>query len=338
MTPPNAKTPGAPASATGVQRQFSNNHQYCTPIGARLEEFRHHIAQAHGLALLGELRADGHFHGLRTDEDRPGRAPFRYCVHLDPPQNIYYQDLKRGVSGVWYPDGPPPTPAECERLRREAEARRRQRQADIQARQASAAARARNLWFSAYPAPPDHPYLRRKGVGAHGLRQLPGWVRRVETAPGRFERIVIEDVLLVPMRDIEGRLHNLQAIFPEDCPALGRDKDFLAGGRKRGLVHWLGAPTETVCLAEGYATAATLHESTGFRAVVAFDASSLPTAAEILRMRLPEARLVVCADNDPAGLAHAEEAARRVGGYLATPPTLGDFNDWVQTLREDRHG
>lgn len=341
MTDPTKKTPAALAGAAGAAKYSIHEHRQSTDISCCLEAFRAFIAANYGLELIGEFRGDGVFHGIRASEDRHGGRPFRYCVHLDPPQNVYFIDLKRGFSGVWFPEGQGPlSPAEREQLRREAEARRLRREREILAWQQNAAARARALWNRARKATADHPYLVRKNVGAYGLRLLPVWERRIEPEPGRFERLRVENVLLVPMRDDVGDLWNVQAIFPEPCPALeGRDKDFLPGTRKKGLLHWVGERTDLVCLAEGFATAATIHEATGYRAVVCFDCGNLPIVAETVRGLLPEARIVVCADHDRAGLNKAIEAAELVDGLMAVPPVPGqDFNDWANSLKGADHG
>jgi putative DNA primase/helicase len=335
--------------ASGASKHSCKTAAESTDIAYCLEAFRAYIHAGYRVSLVGELKADGHFHGLRTEEDRHGGKPFRYCVHLDFPQNIYFMDLKRGVSGLWFPEGQAPlSPAERDRLRREAEARRVERDRQVRVFHESAAKRARATWRHRLPPPSDHGYLIRKGVGAHGLGFLPVWERRIEVEgqPGQFETIQIPNALLVPMRDETGAIHNLQAIFPAVCPVLGRDKDFLPRARKKGLFHWIGQRTETVCLAEGYATAATIHESTGYRVIVCFDAGNLVAVAPIIRARLPEARMVVCADNDlpdprgrRAGLDFAQQAAARVDGFLAVPPIPGaDFNDWAAALKGGEHG
>lgn len=311
--------------------------RYWQPIPGlvcHLEDFRHHIAATYGLALIGDLVADGHFHGLRTDQDRHGAKPFRYRAFLDPPANIFFIDHKRGFSGTWFPEARAAlSRAERRRYREEAEARRKQREADILARQVKAAHWARALWRRSAPASVDHPYLLSKRVGVHGIRSLPVWERRAEREPGRFEVVRVRDVLVVPMRDGGGGLWAVQAIFPGICPVLGRNKDFLPGARKQGLFFWIGSRTGTICLCEGYATGSTVFEATGYRTVVCFDAGNLPVVAETVRELLPTARLVICADHDLAGLIKGQEAAERVGGFLAVPPLHGaDFNDWAASL------
>jgi putative DNA primase/helicase len=170
---------------------------------------------------------------------------------------------------------------------------------------------ARDRWRRAIAADPAHAYLQRKQVGVHGLRQLGGR-------------------LLVPMRDVSGNLWAVQSITEEG------DKRFLRGARKRGLYHAIGPQVEGVlCIAEGYATAASILEATGYPVAVAFDCSNLLPVARTLRGKFPRARFIVCADNDLAtaertgrnpGIEAALVAARAVGGVLASPsdfPTPG---------------
>ncbi|MBE0588925.1 MAG: PriCT-2 domain-containing protein, partial [Hydrogenophaga sp.] len=161
--------------------------------------------------------------------------------------------------------------AERERLRADRQA---QEQADTQARHAKAAEHAAAQWQEASESGAS-PYLVRKGVQAHGVRfAAGGW-------------------LLVPLRDGAGELWNLQRIAPT-TPASGSDKLFLKGGRKSGLWHLVGdlasgdstadaTGPAVLLIAEGYATAATLHEATGYPVAVAFDAGNLQHVARALR-------------------------------------------------------
>lgn len=306
-----------------------------------LEAFRGFIQDHYGVVLTGDLQLDGQFHGVGTDQDRHGNKPFRYCVHFDEPQNIYFQDMRRGFEGTWYPQGRGPVdPVERERRRREFEAQRAERARATEEKHRKAATWARALWRKAGPADRAHPYLARKGVGVHGLRQLPVWEKRTYDETGALVTVRVPDALLIPMLDGAGELWNVQAIFPEPCPILARDKDFLANGRKRGLFHWLGRRTETVCLAEGYATGAALYEASGYRVLVCFDAGNLPVVAQTVREAMPEAKIVICADHDKpdrqgrrAGQEKAAKAAALVRGFVALPPVEGfDFNDWRQSL------
>lgn len=194
-----------------------------------------------------------------------------------------------------------------------------------QAEHAAAARQAIALWDAATPTGKSA-YLQRKGVQGFGVRYaVDGW-------------------LLVPLRDEQGTLWNVQRIAPER-PARGPDKLFLKGGRKSGLWHMLGSTegAETVLLAEGYATAASLRQATGLPVAVAFDAGNLLHVAKALHALLPDALLVVCGDDDAAtarrvgrntGRAKAGAAAQAVQGAAVFPTGLpeggSDFNDMHQ--------
>lgn len=215
------------------------------------------------------------------------------------------------------------------RLARERVERAQAEQASIDAAQASAAQAAADLWASASDTG-HSPYLVRKGVAGAGVRYLP------------------DGTLLVPMCDVEGRLWNVQCIAPQKSPD-GTDKRYgpprIKGGRKQGLWHVLGAlpapgAPGVVLLAEGYATAASLHMATGHPVAVAFDAGNLAAVAKALQRLCPGALLVVCGDDDAdteartgtnPGRQKATAAAKAVKGLTLLPEGLPaggtDFND-----------
>ena len=215
--------------------------------------------------------------------------------------------------------------AERERLRVE---RQQQEQSRTDAAHATTADQAAAQWEEASESG-NSPYLVRKGVQPYGVRfAAGGW-------------------LLVPLRDGAGKLWNLQRIAPVK-PASGSDKLFLKGGRKSGLWHLVGelasgddaSGPAVLLIAEGYATAATLHQATGHPVAVAFDAGNLQHVARALRQQHPAAVLVVCGDDDQdteqqtgtnPGRVKATAAAKAVRGLAVfpegLPPDGSDFND-----------
>ena len=221
--------------------------------------------------------------------------------------------------------------AEAERLagvkrqQREAEAAEYRRRADLAARDAVA------MWAAASPAG-QSPYLVRKGVQGHGVRYL------------------ADGTLLVPMSDAAGEPQNLQRIAPERPADAGPEKRFLPGGRKSGMWHVVGQAegAPVLLLAEGYATAASVHQATRRPVVVCFDAGNLVHVAKALRERWPALPLLVCADDDSdtqactgknPGRDKAAQAGRAAGqaqGLAAVvlpaglPAGGSDFNDLAQ--------
>ena len=159
------------------------------------------------------------------------------------------------------------------------------------------------------------------------------------------------------LRDDAGQLCNVQRIAPAKPSGDGPDKLFLKGGRKSGLWHMVGdvgntdgngAVPAVVLVAEGYATAASLHEATGYPVAMAFDAGNLAHVAKALRKLYPSALLVLCGDDDVQTFARtgnnpgrdkATAAARAVRGLTVFPESLpdggSDFNDLYQAAGFD---
>lgn len=161
---------------------------------------------------------------------------------------------------------------------------RRRAEAARKATAARAAKRAAAVWKKCLTTG-ESDYLKKKGVGAHG-------VRFTETG-----------ALVVPITEMLGYIQGLQFILPSGHPRrkrIGRDKDYWPTGiSKQGHYHLFGGTPNPICLlAEGYATAASLHEATGLPSAVAFDAGNLLPVAQNLQKRYPDIMILVCADDD----------------------------------------
>lgn len=254
-----------------------------------------------GLAMLKpDLIGDGALHRYRVDGDKAGSLNGWYVLHLDSQPFAVFGSWKTGQSCTWTAHRPETmSPAERAALAARMAEVKRARSAEQASVQAEAAIRAARLWRKSRPATSQHPYLVRKCVQAYGIR-------------------VLGPSLVIPLRDVAGELHSLQFIGPD-----GR-KTFLTGGRKRGCYYAIGRPAGDLCVCEGYATAASIYEATGYATASAFDAGNLEPVARALRGKFPRLRLILCADNDTEtagnpGLRYAEAAARAVRGFLAFP-------------------
>lgn len=254
-----------------------------------------------GLAMFkGEAIGDGALHRYRVDGDKSGSLNGWYVLNLDGKPFGAFGSWKTGQSCTWTASRPETmTPAERAELAARMESAKRAREAEQAKVRAEAAVRAVALWAKSHPANNQHPYLARKRVQAYGVR-------------------VLGPSLVIPLRDVDGELHSLQFIAED-----GR-KTFLTGGRKRGCYFSIGRPGGDLCICEGYATAASIHEATGYATASAFDAGNLEPVARALRGKFPRLRLILCADNDTEtdgnpGLRYAEAAARAVRGFLAVP-------------------
>jgi hypothetical protein len=89
----------------------------------------------------------------------------------------------------------------------------------------------------------------------------------------------------------------------------------------------------TIYIAEGFATAATIHEVTGRPCIVAYSASNLVPVTGEIRERFGIAQtIVIVADNDRSGTGqkYADQASAKYGAQVIMPPEPGDANDYVQ--------
>lgn len=278
----------------------------------RIEQFRAAISNA-GLAPPEVIEPDGKLHRFASNGKRSDDAGW-YVLHDDGIPAGAFGDWRTGASETWRADiGRRLSPQEEAQHRARLAPMRRERETEDAKRKAEAREKAAVIWQAARPAPDDHVYLLAKGVKSHGLR-------------------VHDGALVVQMRD-GAELPSLQFIAGDG------GKKFLAGGRVSGCYFPIGKPEGTLCIAEGYATGATVHEATGYAVAVAFNAGNLVPVARALRQKFPELRLIVCADDDARtevnpGLSKAREAAQAVGGFLAVPDFgaqrpagATDFND-----------
>lgn len=256
-----------------------------------------------------------------------GKRDGAYLLHLDGIPAGGFQNWRDGLGWEdWRTDiGRRLTPDEEAAHRAKVEAMNKARAEEERARRDKARKRAEALWKAAQPpAGDDHPYLRAKGVRAHGVR-IGTWLKyHRDEAAGRWTETEIPGALLIPMRDAAGVLRSLQAIYPQ--PIDGRNKDFLPGGQTAGCFHQIGELTEggPLCIAEGYATAATIHEASGWPVAVAFDCHKLAAVARALRQQYPALPMIVCGDDDISnpnnpGRTHAIAAAQEVGAAVALP-------------------
>lgn len=276
----------------------------------RDNDFRYALSNA-GLSTKERLSSDGRMHRFHVEGDRPGSKNGWYVLYGDGLPSGAFGSWKTGFKGTWCAKPQNAlTPAERREFLDTIKKAEQQRVLEEEIQRREARERALILWKASPLAPHNHPYLVKKSIRNHGLRLYKG-------------------ALVIPMRDSAGNLHSLQFIDRDG------NKRFLSGGRKKGCYFAIGNPTESLCIAEGYATAASVYESTGHPCAVAFDAGNLEAVALALRAKFPEIKIILCADNDAntpgnPGLTKAREAAAACGALLAVPPIAGDFNDLIQ--------
>jgi len=267
-----------------------------------------------GLRLEGLPEMDGALHRVPVEGDKTRERSGTYVGHLDGRPAGFIENFKTGERTTWKAEGVAVPLTAAERAQQMANAQERQveRTAEREAGYEQGAAKAAALWANALEVT-SHPYLDTKQVASHGLRQA---------EDGR---------LMVPVMNAEGQMQSLQFIGEDGS------KQFMQGGKVSGGHFVLGDLTEPgpVVIAEGYATAATVHELTEKPVIVAFNAGNLQPVAEVYRELHPDRAIYIAGDNDVGaeergmpnvGRDKAERTAAAVNG-IAVYPDRGDWND-----------
>lgn len=277
----------------------------------------------------GRLIFDGQIHRYNVIGDHPRSRNGWYILHNDGIPSGAFGHWKTRISSNW-----------CSRSLNfmssveRAEHRNRitdacnQRQKITVQRQQEAARRAQNILDLARPGHPKQQYLVNKQIAPYIACQR-------------------GNTLVIPIIKIAGKICSLQFIHPDGFKVL------LSGGAKKGnfmLVHGL-INNSVIRIAEGFATACTLAQSYPDSCVIAaIDLGNLQPVATLIRHHWPEAKIIICADDDREqkdnpGATTGRAAAIAANALFILPewpedaPTyLTDFNDLACWLVSNQRG
>lgn len=285
------------------------------------EQFRQAIADS-GITPPDNFIADGDLYRFSKNGDSWNKDAW-YVFFADGLGGVF-GCWSTGFDGRWQADtGRKWSDAEIARHREQVEAAKRKRDAEKRQMQLDAKEAATKAWANAAPADPENEYLQRKGIQPHGIRQRPDFQGKPS--------------LVIPMFS-DGELWNTQTIF-----AYG-GKLFASGGRVSGCYYLIGEAqgAEVVCIAEGFATAASVHEATGYPTYCAFNAGNLLHVAKAVRVLHPDAQLIIAGDDDwqsdgNTGKNKAAEAADAVFGKAVFPVFGNDRDEDGDTDFNDLH-
>ena len=308
-----------------------------------VEQFAGALRDA-GLKLNGAPQMDGQLHRVPVEGDTHRERSGAYKGHLDGRPAGFIQNHKTGTRENWKATGQAAAALTVQdraqmaadaAQKRHDRAHEREQQAERTAQQVDA------MWAAATPVQ-AHPYLADKGVQDHGLRQgAPGQTVTVSGADGRPRELSVAGQLFVPVADEAGKLTSLQFIRQDGS------KMFMPEGKVEGGHYVIGDAKKDgpVLIAEGFATAATLHEMTGLPAIVAFNAGNLLPVAQAVWGLDAERAIYIAGDDDRhraaerdgpgrpkvnVGRVKAEEAAAAIGGQAVFPnfPDNAPGTDW----------
>ena len=272
--------------------------------------------QRAGLTPPREIVLDGKMHRFNSGTKGSlgaGDKSGWYVAYSDGIPAGRFGCWRAGMDSTWRADvSRSLTPAEEMAHARRMNEAKAARDAETARTRETAANTVEAIWVGCKDADPAHPYLARKGIGINGSRV---------TGDGR---------LVVPLYAPDGHLASLQYIDVDG------GKLYHSGGQTGGC-YWMVGTLDvpgTVYIAEGFATAATIHEVTGRPCVVAYSASNLvPVTGSIRELVGISGGIVIVADNDASdtGQKYADQAAALHRARVALPPSIGqDANDYLQ--------
>lgn len=220
--------------------------------------------QREGIFYAGPIIADGRIHRFPTENKRK-RNGWYVCFG----EGGAFGNWSEGITHKWRGSGEISASSQSD-IRKQQQAT----QKSLIKQQEEARRKAIHVWNNSR-GKGYSPYLFYKRINAFGIR---------------FDR----DVILVPLRDIYGKLWGYQRILPDG------KKYFLSGGKAKGCFHSIGAinSNEHIFIAEGYATAASIHIATNEPVAVCLNVGNLEAVASALCRTYPHLSITIAADND----------------------------------------
>jgi len=280
------------------------------------QQFRNAMIES-GVTPPAELIDDGKIYRFSTNENPDNRDGW-YVLYGDGIPAGGYGCWRTGIQTKWKADvGRSHSSEELKALKELAESITKQREAEFADEAIEAARNADRIWSEATPTT-KHPYLDLKGIQPYIARESNG-------------------NLVIPLFNSD-KITSLQFINEEG------KKRFLKGGKVTGSHCTIGEITNSapICICEGYATGASIHEATSIPVVIAFNAGNLLKVTQSIRNQHPNHEIIIAGDDDwesksNVGRNAATEAAEKVMAKLIFPTfsklrqsNQTDFNDMAR--------
>ena len=150
-------------------------------------------------------------------------------------------------------------------------------------------------------------------------------IRKKGIKPVASVKINNEGRLIVPMA-INNQIHSLQYIKPDGS------KRFMTGGKTKGAYFLIEGNKNSVYIAEGLATAASIFEATGSQVYICFTANNIYEVTAFAKASHDGSRIIIAGDDDTntagnPGRSKSEQAAQGLSVECVFPPGYNDFND-----------
>lgn len=260
-----------------------------------------------GITPPEHIIMDGGLHRFSTNGKKSDKTGWYVAYDGQVPAGAF-GCWRLGIESTWRADiGRELTVTEqMQHAQRMREAKLAREKAEAE-RKANAAINANQIWEMSAIASDDHPYLLKKQIKNPGFK-------------------IANDGRLIAPLFIDNEIVGLQYIDADG------KKMFMSGSKSGGAYWWLSGANDVVYIAEGIATASSIHAATGNTVMVSFSANNLSAVAATVRQQIGAlTKMVIVADNDESGvgLKEANKAAEIAKAQVIQIPILGDANDYV---------
>ena len=309
--------PGQSIAADNPQQQFA---EFIREMGGDL--------QGHAPDM------DGKMHRIPEAGAKHGNKNIAYVGYLDGVPAGWVKNF-RGEERRWKMSGVVLTNEDRARLEKEGQEKRTQRTKEWQELYVVKAKESQGITDKLVPATGKEKYFADKGIEIKD--------------PG--VKINPKGNIVVPLLDVEGKQWSHQTLQTNGFKQIFKDSKI------QGTLALVGAKLVQdikgdILIAEGYSTAATIHEVTGKPVIVSTTSNNLKHVAQALNERYPDRPIYIMADDDRyltaqgkinTGQVKAREAAKAVGGHIISPDfdganpdrTRTDFNDMARVQGKD---
>ena len=284
----------------------------------------------HGIPFQGPIVKDGKIHRFSRDEKREKDEWYvafeGVSMRGTPYLNCVYGSWSDGTSckfNSWEQRATNYTENELQAIREDCLRRKKEIELQIEEDKKERAEKARISWVQASTAPthPDHEaYLIKKSIKPHGVRYS--------------KDDYGNPVLVVPICNGTGEVCGVQYIRADGTKRIH--------GLQQGNYHQIGEikTNSLIYVCEGYGTAATVYEDSGWPTVVAFSCHNIDPVVGNLKKLYPRRPIVIAADDDHnnqknPGKTKALEAAKKHRCKVVLPIFPGDKKSKDGTLFTD---
>ena len=310
--------PGQSITADNPQQQFA---EFIREMGGDLQG---HVPEM-----------DGKMHRIPETGGRRGNKNIAYVGYLDGLPAGWVKNF-RGEERRWKMSGVVLTNEDRTRLEKEGQEKKTQRAKERQGLYVVKAKESKGVTDKLPPATGKEKYFADKGIEIKD--------------PG--VKINPKGNIVIPLRDIDGKQWSHQTLQPNGFKQIFKDSKI------QGTFALVGAKSVQdikgdILIAEGYSTAATIHEVTGKPVIESTTSNNLKYVAQALNERYPDKDIYIMADDDRylekqgkinTGQVKAREAAKAVGGHVISPDFSGanpdrtstDFKDMARTQGKNK--